>query len=75
MIFLLDFYDISVGLLWGFYWIPLGFPLYIYDISMGFLLDLHGGSLEFLQDFTRMTMGLLYIGFLLGVHEISIRFS
>ena len=51
MIFLLVFYDISMGLLWGFYWIPFGFSTvclwYFYGIAMGFLLGFHGGSLGF----------------------------
>ena len=42
MIFLLDFYDISAGLLWGFYWIPLDLFLWI---SMIFLWDFYGISI------------------------------
>ena len=37
MIFLLDSYDVSMGLLWGFYEIHAEFPRYVYDISMGLL--------------------------------------
>ena len=44
MIFLLDFYDISMGLLLD----SSRIPLYVHDISMGLLLDFQGASLEHL---------------------------
>ena len=41
MIFFLDSYDISMGLLWGLCEIFVAFPVYVYDISMGLLWDFY----------------------------------
>ena len=47
MMFLLDFYDMSLGFLLDSCWISRIFFVDYYDISMGFVWGFHSGSLEF----------------------------
>ena len=70
LIFLSDFYDVSMGLLWGFYWIHVGFPLYVYDISMGLLWNFYWVSMVALWKFMRISQGCLW-----DTYRISMGFS
>ena len=68
MIFLLEFYDISMGLLWdvyyGFPWwflgISIGFHKDFYRMPVGFLLDFHDISMEFLWHVYGIPTGFLW---------------
>ena len=77
MIFFLDFYDISMGLLWGFYWVPVwGF----HDISLGFLWHFFETTMRFKQVFYGISMEIfgildrIPVGLLWHPYRISIMF-
>ena len=83
MIFLWDFYDISMWFLWDFHDISFGFLWYFYGIPMGFQQDVYGVSIGgflgismiFLWDFFVLDYCVISMGFPWWFFGISLGFQ